>query len=69
MFNLDGVTLGFLGSYSQDLIFTMKRLSNNSFILQRLHADEMLPYEVNDKEVGELTSPSLAELQRQENSS
>ena len=61
--NPDGVDPGILTNYTQDLFFSMERLSNNPYILRRLHPKkDNLPFEVKDEIVRKLTTVSLRRL-------
>ncbi|KAL8784965.1 MAG: hypothetical protein Q9195_008831 [Heterodermia aff. obscurata] len=61
--NPDGVDPGILTNYSQDLLFSMERLSSNPFPIKRLNPqNDTLPFEIEDKIVQNLTTMSLASL-------
>ena len=59
----DGVNPGILSNYTDDLLFSMERLSNNPFPIRRLHPqNDTLPFEVDNDVVRKLVNASLAEL-------
>ena len=61
--NPDGVDPGILTNYTQDLLFSMERLSNNPFPIKRLHPQkDTLPFEIEDTIVQNLTTMSLTNL-------
>ena len=61
--NPDGVDPGILSNYTQDLLFSMERLSTNPFSIRRLHPQtDTLPFGVDDDIVMELTLMSLEDL-------
>ena len=61
--NPDGVDTGILIYYTQDLVFSMERLSTKPFSIRRLHPqNDTLPFKVDDEIVMELTLMSVEEL-------
>ena len=61
--NPDGVDPGILTNYTQDLLFSMERLSSNPFPIRRLHPEnDTLPFEIEDEIAQKLTTMSLASL-------
>lgn len=62
--NPEGVSPGLLANYTQDLLFSMSRLSNNPFSIKRVRPGEKLPFEVDSRLVQNITTvDSLARLQ------
>ena len=61
--NPDGVSPGILTNYSQDLLFSMERLSSNPFPIRRISPNDTLPFDVDDQIVQNITSWSLNDLQ------
>ncbi|KAH8600906.1 lipoxygenase [Bisporella sp. PMI_857] len=59
----DGVYPGVLTNYTQDLYFSMERLSLNPYPLKRFSADAALPFLVDDEIVTKLSGLTLFELQ------
>ncbi|MCJ1405413.1 hypothetical protein MMC11_008641 [Xylographa trunciseda] len=49
-----GPALGAQTNYSQDLFFSMERLSVNPYVVKRLHPKQELPFEVDDEIVDRL---------------
>ncbi|CAI6332244.1 unnamed protein product [Periconia digitata] len=61
----DGVSPGMLTNWTQDLLFSMERLSNNPYAVKRIHPeDQILPFEVEQSTAKKLTNMSLEELHR-----
>lgn len=61
--NPDGVVPGSLTNYTQDIFFSMERLSTNPFSLKRLHPKkDKLPFDLEESTVGKITGKSLADL-------
>lgn len=60
--NPDGISPGILTNYSQDLLFAMERLSSNPFPIRRIRPNDMLPFDVDDQIVQNVTSASLTDL-------
>ena len=60
--NPDGISPGILANYSQDLLFSMERLSNNPFPIRRIHPKDILPFDVDDQIVQNLTTQPLKGL-------
>lgn len=59
----EGVDSGMLSNYTEDLLFSMERLSVNLYSISRLQApDDGLPFKVEDTIVLGLTEVSLEEL-------
>lgn len=59
----DGVAPGMLTNWTQDLLFSMERLSNNPYVVKRIHPeDDNLPFEVEDATAKKLTTMTLEEL-------
>lgn len=59
----DGVSPGILTNWTQDLLFSMERLSINPYIVRRLHPDhESLPYAVEGAAVKKLTGQTMDQL-------
>ena len=50
-------------NYTQDLLFSMERLSQNPYNLRAFRQGENLPFEVDDALVEEISGVSLKELQ------
>lgn len=58
-----GVAPGILTNYTQDLLFSMERLSFNPYAIRRLRPTEMLPFEIDAELCSNLTSfPSVNHL-------
>ena len=60
--NPDGVSPGILINYTQDLLFAMERLSSNPFPIRRIPPTEILPIDVDDQILQNLTGGSLMQL-------
>ncbi|KAL8715558.1 MAG: hypothetical protein Q9220_000894 [cf. Caloplaca sp. 1 TL-2023] len=61
--NPNGVAPGYFTNYTQDLFFSMERLSIGPFTTRRLHpTDDALPFQVDEVIVKQLTGKSLEEL-------
>jgi len=58
----DGVFPGTLTNYTQDLYFSMERLSLNPFPLKRIGATSSLPFLVADEVVSKITGTTLESL-------
>jgi hypothetical protein len=61
----DGVAPGMLTNWTQDLLFSMERLSNNPYIVQRVHPkkkDISLPFEMESGLSENLTTISLTQF-------
>ncbi|KAH8722840.1 putative lipoxygenase [Phaeosphaeriaceae sp. PMI808] len=59
----DGIAPGMLTNWTQDLLFSMERLSNNPYVVKRVHPDDPnLPFEVEEDSAKEITTMSLEEL-------
>ena len=59
----DGVSPGMLTNWTQDLLFSMERLSINPYVVRRLHPDhEDLPYAVEGAAVKKLTGKTMEQL-------
>lgn len=57
-----GVDAGLLTNYTHDLLFSMERLSLNTYSIRRLGSDESLPFTIDDSITKPLTSMTLEEL-------
>jgi hypothetical protein len=53
---------GILTNYTQDLLFSMERLTQNPYPVQLVKPKDAVPFEVDDKIVKNLTGTSLEEL-------
>ena len=62
--NPTGVNPGFFSNYTQDLYFSMERLSLNPFPLVRLEPSRALPFLVEDAIVTKLSGQTLLQLQQ-----
>lgn len=62
--NPHGVNPGFWTNYTQDLYFSMERLSMNPYAVRRINTTETLPFTVDDNIVNNLTTQSLSQLQQ-----
>jgi hypothetical protein len=59
----EGLDPGMLSNYTQDLLFSMDRLSVNPFSIKRLHPiDDRLPFIVDDALVSNITGATLERL-------
>ena len=59
----DGVSPGMLTNWTQDLLFSMERLSINPYVVRRLHPDhDGLPYAVERAAVEKLTGQTMDQL-------
>ena len=58
----DGVFPGILTNYTQDLFFSMERLSLNPYPLKRVVATSTLPFVVADEIVSEVAGTTLDSL-------
>lgn len=54
---------GIMSNYTQDLLFSMERLSQNPYPLRAIKTSEGLPFQVADELVRNITTLSLKELQ------
>ncbi|KAJ4388073.1 hypothetical protein N0V93_008678 [Gnomoniopsis smithogilvyi] len=57
-----GPAPGVLTNYSQDLFFSMERLANAAFSVERLTPGTLLPFDINDATAKNITGSTLAEL-------
>lgn len=58
----EGVDLGMLSNYTQDILFSMERLSVNPFSIKRLRPEDRLPFVVDDETATNLTGATLERL-------
>ncbi|SMQ52424.1 unnamed protein product [Zymoseptoria tritici ST99CH_1A5] len=58
----DGPALGLLTNYTQDLLFSMERLSLNPYAVRRLGKDEPLPFEVPIDQATSLVGQTASQL-------
>lgn len=58
----NGPEPGVLTNYSQDLFFSMERLANAAFSIERLSPSASLPFNVDDATTKNITGSTLAEL-------
>ena len=58
----DGVFPGTLSNYTQDLYFSMERLSLNPYPLKRVEASSSLPFRVADELVSKIAGTTLDSL-------
>ncbi|USW50314.1 Putative lipoxygenase, lipoxygenase domain superfamily [Septoria linicola] len=61
-----GVSPGILSNYTQDLLFSMERLSFNPYAVRRLSTEEELPFYMDDQLARDIAEQSLGELQGSE---
>lgn len=57
-----GVSPGLLTNYTDDLLFSMERLSFNPYAVRRLTPEEDLPFTIDDEIVRKVSGAPLAEL-------
>ena len=60
--NPDGINVGFLTNFTQDLYFSMERLSLNPYPLRRIKPSAELPFAIEDDVVTQITTQSLKAL-------
>lgn len=60
--NPRGTAPGIMSNYTQDLLFSMERLSQNPFSLVHLGTDEELPFPVDDDVAKDISGVTLEEL-------
>ena len=61
--NPRSVSPGIMTNYTQDLLFSMERLSQNPFSLVKIKKDDDLPFEVSEEDAKKIAGASLEELQ------
>lgn len=58
----DGFAPGAFTNYTEDLFFSMERLTSNPYVVQRLSISQQLPFTVDDSLVTKITGLSLSTL-------
>jgi arachidonate 15-lipoxygenase (second type)/8-lipoxygenase (S-type) len=62
-----GVAPGMMTNYTQDLFFSMERLSQNPYPLQLVKPNDKLPFDVADDLSTKIAGATLQELQQKGN--
>ncbi len=62
--NPRGPTPGILTNFTQDLLFSMERLSQNPYPMRLVKPDDKLPFDLDDDLATKIATASLADLQK-----